>query len=200
MFTSLAQFITGYLFKNNIIDNSKLDIYIYGFEIMISNIVCFGIGLVLGAIFSQFMESVVFLLVFMLMRKYCGGYHANTYLVCDTIFTVNMLTVMTALKLISYFSVYVHAVIICMCFISIVFFAPIENKYKPLTIEKKKKHKLIAIVLNVFSSLISTALFFISIQYAIIIDMALATVAIFMIIEVLRKGREYSEKCQENIS
>lgn len=32
MITALAQIISGYLIKNKIIDNTKLDIYIYGFE------------------------------------------------------------------------------------------------------------------------------------------------------------------------
>ena len=146
MITSLAQIITGCVVRNKIIDNTKLDIYIYGFEIMISNIICFGIGLLIGAVFSEFLECVVFLAVFVLLRRYCGGYHAETYLVCDTIFTINILLVMTILKVMSVYPIYVHFIIASISIVSAVMLAPVENKYKPLTIEEKKKHKLYAAV------------------------------------------------------
>lgn len=200
MITSLAQFITGYLIKNNIIDNTKFDIYIYGFEIMISNIICFSIGLIIGVIFSQLIEIIIFLIVFSLMRRYCGGYHADTYLKCDSIFAINIFVVMTLTRMISRYSIYAHFIIVCISFISILFLAPVENKYKPLTIEDKKKHKLSAIILAFMVIIISSILYFIKIQYSIITDMALITVAISMIIEVLKKGCESNEKYKESHS
>lgn len=106
MITALAQIISGYLIKNKIIDNTKLDIYIYGFEIMISNIICFGMGLVIGAVCSEFIECILFLIVFILLRRYCGGYHAETYLKCDIIFMTNILLVMLMLKFISAYSLF----------------------------------------------------------------------------------------------
>lgn len=39
MITSLAQCIAGFLLRNKTIDGKKLDIYIYGFEIMISSVI-----------------------------------------------------------------------------------------------------------------------------------------------------------------
>ena len=200
MITSLAQIITGCLVRNKIIDNTKLDIYIYGFEIMISNIICFGIGLLIGAVFSEFLECVVFLAVFVLLRRYCGGYHAETYLVCDTIFTINILLVMTILKVMSVYPIYVHFIIASISIVSAVMLAPVENKYKPLTIEEKKKHKLYAAVISLSVIIISSVLFFINFKFAAVIDMALISVALSMIIEVLRKGCENNEKRKKSNS
>lgn len=166
MTTSLAQIITGCLVRNKIIDNTKLDIYIYGFEIMISNIICFGIGLLIGAVFSEFLECIVFLAVFVLLRRYCGGYHAETYLVCDTIFTANILLVMTILKVMSVYPIYVHFIIAGISIVSAIMLAPVENKYKPLTIEEMKKHKLFAAVINLSMIIISSVLFFINFKFA----------------------------------
>lgn len=200
MITSLAQIITGCLVRNKIIDNTKLDIYIYGFEIMISNIICFGIGLLIGAVFSELLECIVFLAAFVLMRRYCGGYHAETYLVCDTIFTANILLVMTILKVMSVYPSYIHFIIAGISIVSAVMLAPVENKYKPLTIEEKKKHKLYAVVIILVIITISSVLFFTNIKFAAVIDMASISVALSMIIEVLRKGREDNEKRKKSIS
>lgn len=200
MITSLAQIITGCLIRNKIIGNTKLDIYIYGFEIMISNIICFGIGLLIGAIFSELLECIIFLTAFVLLRRYCGGYHAETYLICDTIFTINVLLVMIILKIISVYPIYVHFIIVCVSIVSAVMLAPVENKYKPLTIEEKKRHKLNAVVMSLVMIIISSVLCFISFKFAAVIDMALITVALSMIIEVLRKGCENNEKCKKSNS
>lgn len=200
MITSLAQIITGCLVRNKIIDNTKLDIYIYGFEIMISNIICFGIGLLIGAAFSGFLECVVFLAVFVLLRRYCGGYHAETYLVCDTIFTANVLLVMTILKVMSVYPIYVHFIIAVVSIVSAVMLAPVENKYKPLTIHEKKKHKSYAAVISLSMIIISSVLFFINFKFAAVIDMASISVALSMIIEVLKKGSENNEKRKKSNS
>lgn len=200
MITSLAQIITGCLVRNNIIDNTKLDIYIYGFEIMISNIICFGIGLLIGAVFSELLKCIVFLAVFVLLRRYCGGYHAETYLLCDTIFTMNILLVMIILKNISVYPIYFHFIIDGVSIVSSVMLAPVENKYKPLTIEEKKKHKLYAVVMSLVMIIISSVLFFINLKFAAVIDMASITVALSMIIEVLRKGCENNEKRKKSRS
>jgi len=200
MITSLAQIITGCLVRNKIIDNTKLDIYIYGFEIMISNIICFGIGLLIGAVFSEFLECIVFLTVFVLLRRYCGGYHAETYLVCDTIFTANILLVMTILKVMSVYPIYVHFIIAVVSIVSAVMLAPVENKYKPLTIHEKKKHKSYAAVISLSMIIISSVLFFINFKFAAVIDMASISVALSMIIEVLKKGSENNEKRKKSNS
>lgn len=60
MITSLAQNIAIFLTENDIIDNKNLDIYIYGFEVMISNALNILIAAALGFAFSQILKMVVF--------------------------------------------------------------------------------------------------------------------------------------------
>lgn len=194
MITSLAQAITGYLLKNKIIENDKLDIYIYGFEIFISNIFGFLIGLTLGFVFSQIFECMAFLLIFIIMRTYCGGYHADTYLKCNIIFTTNITIAMLIFKFIANFPIYLHIVIGLTCIISIVMFAPVENEYKPLTIDEKKQHKTTSIILYLIFFIISSVLYFYVPKYSIVIDIALISVALSIVIEVFRKGRGLNEK------
>lgn len=194
MITSIAQFITGYLLKNKIIESNKLDIYIYGFEILISNMLGFLIGLTLGIAFSQILECLVFLLIFVLMRTYCGGYHAETYLKCNIIFTTNIMIAMLIFKFIVNYPVYFHFMINIICIISIVILAPVENEYKPITSDEKKRHKKTSIILYLIIFIISSILYFFISKYSIVIDIALISVALSMVIEVFRKGRVLNEK------
>ena len=60
MITSLAQHIAVFLLKNEIIDSENLDIYIYGFEIIISSVISILTGLIFGITFSQLLECTFF--------------------------------------------------------------------------------------------------------------------------------------------
>lgn len=194
MITSLAQHIAGFLLKKEVIDGKKLDIYIYGFEIMISSILNILIALLIGLAFSQLIECVVFLVVFIYMRKYCGGYHAETYLKCNFAFTLNLLALISIIKLSINFPIYIIIGINICCIVIIAIFAPIANVYKPIIIEDRKKHKITAIILGLVFSSISMMLYFINQHYCIVIDTALLSVALSIVIEKIRKGSGYNEK------
>ena len=107
---------------------------------------------------------------------------------------------MTILKIMSVYQIYVHFIIVGISIASAVILAPVENKYKPLTIEEKKNHKLYATVICLVMIIISSVLFFINIKFATVIDMALISVALSMIIEILRKGCENNEKRKKSNS
>ncbi len=197
MITSLAQYIASFLLKNNAIDGKKLDIYIYGFEIIISGMVSIFIALMLGIIFSQFIECITFLVVFVFMRKCCGGYHADTYLKCNSVFAINLIIVMMILKLLLNYPLYMSLAISIFCVIIYALYAPIENKYKPIKKEARKKHKITAIILGILFSIISFVLYFKITKYSIVIDTALLSVALSMIIVKIKEGGDNNEECKE---
>lgn len=193
MITSLAQYIADFLLKNDIIISEKLDIYIYGFEIIISSVISILIGLIFGIIFSQFLECTLFLIVFILMRSYSGGYHANTYLKCNSIFAANVFIAMLVLKFNFVYPFYMHIIICVACLVLFIRFAPIKNEYKSLTYKECKKHKTTSVIIGICFSLISSVLFFKVLKYSIVIDMALLSVAVSMVITLILKGSDYNE-------
>lgn len=195
MITTLAQYIAGCLLRNNIIDGEKLDIYIYGFEVMISSISGILIALVLGLAFSQLLECIVFLFIFISMRSYCGGYHADTYLKCNAIFAVTITAVMLLVKLAPQYPMYAHLLIGVFSLVTVIVFAPVENKFKPLDDAEKKKCKLISVLLSLLFSVSTILLDFIVFQLSIVVDAALLIVAVSMMIEMIRKRGERNEKC-----
>lgn len=194
MIISLAQYIAGFLLQNDAIDGKKLDIYIYGFEILISSIINILIALIIGFVFSQAIECVIFLVIFIYMRKYCGGYHAETYLKCNVIFAINIILVMLIVKESANYPMYVYLLISIICLAAVALFAPIANKYKPIDKEKKKRYRLIAVTLGILFSALAIVAYFFNPHYCIAIDSALLSVAVSMVIEKIMKGSGYNEK------
>lgn len=186
--TSLAQCIAEFLLKNEAIDGKKLDIYIYGFEVLISGLINILIGLFIGLLFSQVVECSIFLFVFITLRKYCGGYHADTYLKCNLIFTWNLVCVMIILEFPFIIPLYIFVIICILSLIAFTLYSPIESIYKPITKEAKKVHKITSLIIGIVFTIISIILYDMNYNYCVAINTALLSVTIAMIIEKF-KGR-----------
>ena len=86
MIHSLSRIITNFLISKNVINESEFEIYIYGFETFFSGVIDFIITLILGTIFGNIIAAVIFFVMFISVRMYAGGYHADSYLKCKIIF------------------------------------------------------------------------------------------------------------------
>ncbi|MBQ3514081.1 MAG: accessory gene regulator B family protein, partial [Lachnospiraceae bacterium] len=69
-------------------------IYYYGYETLIYSIWQMLLLLVLGMIMNRIVSTVIFLMVFVSMRKYTGGYHAETRMGCTFMTVVCYVTVL----------------------------------------------------------------------------------------------------------
>ena len=61
----------------------KEEIIRYGLERIKSTCIMTLVTLLMGCIFQVFFQSIIFLVCFIVLRKYAGGYHAKTETRCD---------------------------------------------------------------------------------------------------------------------
>jgi accessory gene regulator B len=200
MFTSLAQSITEILVDNNIIDRTKLDIYVYGYEVLLSGIFSFIVALIMGLLFSQFLVSVIFVSAFILLRSFTGGYHADTYFKCNLIFAFNLAAVMIICKFVTEYPLLYHIIIGVISFAVIPTCAPIENKYKPIDEQSKKSHKITSTILLFAFFTLSSVLYTVAPKISLVIDLTVISVVMSMIIEITKKGISNYESCKTKSS
>lgn len=62
--------------------NYGQEVYVYGIEIILSTLLEIMVILVSACFFSVFKEGFIFVILFMSLRIFTGGYHANTYKKC----------------------------------------------------------------------------------------------------------------------
>ncbi len=86
MINKLSSLISSKFVEHNIISKSVKDVYRYGIEITISSIIGFVITCLIGLLFRMLMQTMLFYVIFILLRSMTGGYHAKTYLKCNFIF------------------------------------------------------------------------------------------------------------------
>lgn len=132
MITSIACYITDFLFSREIIDETDKEIYLYGFEILFASMLNIIMVVLVGLLFGQFLSGICFFVSFSILRKFCGGYHADTYLVCNLVFAINVFIVMLMLKMKIYLSEEMLAGILLVCLGIITLYAPVRNKNKKI--------------------------------------------------------------------
>lgn len=82
MISKLAKNIAHFFVVQNITEESKEVIYAYGMELLISDVLNTIIVLLIALISHTLPAVVVFIAVFMGLRQFVGGYHANSHLSC----------------------------------------------------------------------------------------------------------------------
>lgn len=131
MYKAISNNITELFIKHNLISDDKKEIYAYGFEIIISTIFYALIFIFSSLLTSTFWESIILFFGFHFIRKFCGGFHANTYLKCHF---MTALTHFIAIGFILFFpsklQVVFSTVNLYTCGLLIIFFAPVDHKNK----------------------------------------------------------------------
>lgn len=141
----LAFHIAAKIASHGYIEKGQISVYTYGFELLISTIieVCLLIliSVLLGAPFSW----LFFLLGFIPERIHAGGYHAKTHLSCYIIFT-SLFTLSSFISLFfSFPDIFPLITSLVLLFLMLIW-GPVEATNKPLSIERRRKNHLRALI------------------------------------------------------
>lgn len=161
MYETLAMRLTEFFINKNIIKNEDRDIYAYGYEVLISQIVYIVIMLIISLFFGAVFESILFFIGFYLFRKIAGGYHASTYIKCHLIFAINQLLFL--LLLIFYPNKYIYIFILVAAIITFVITficAPLDHPNKKFEPKEFKRYKRLSRGFSVLFMLLVTAICF----------------------------------------
>lgn len=184
MISLLSERITRLLCKKEIIKEDEKDIYQYGYEVFISSLISFLIVATVGIFAGLIIESAIFYIVFVFTRQYCGGYHANTYLKCNIIFTSIYLSILFFSEiLIDFFNLLYVIIFLAFYLAAIIEFTPIESENKRLSKAVRKKTRTISIATSCVFSVFSLITYFVFPKISMIIILTLFTVAMLMVIE-----------------
>jgi accessory gene regulator B len=192
MIMEAASCIVDSLMRNKKIEIEQAPIYQYGYEIFISSCITCAITIGLGAMMQCLFASILYFIIFALLRSICGGYHAKTYLKCNTIYAFTTFMVLLAYKYVPDDKVTAcHYCFLALSIIITYIYAPVENENKPLTEAQKKYFRIFGTAAVGLLALTSCVLKMISMgSYSILIDATLLVVAISMFVTDPSRGGE----------
>lgn len=178
------------LLRKRIIQEEERDIYEYSIEVLFSDIIYFLVAFFTAVFTSTIFETLIFYVGFFSIRKYSGGYHANTYKVCHLLFWINQLLMILIYKIIPINSSYVFSVVlILISAFFILIFAPISNENRPFTDSERKRFSILSktIVLLTAAIVIVLGVTNISYKYICIYAFGVFSVSISLVAEKIKK-------------
>lgn len=134
----IAKRITQILVASAVVKEDDTELYIYGFFMLVSRILFLFVTVVTGFLTGILPESILFYVVFTLLRTYAGGVHAKTETAC-TIFTTFAIVVSVLLiRLLEIFAAgTVSFLILGIGSLYILAFSPLDTAEKPLKEQDK---------------------------------------------------------------
>ena len=148
MLNKIAVNLSKRLLSHNMITEETFDIYVYGFELLISSLFSTVTVLLIGSILGKILQTLAFLITFILLRSCTGGYHANTYFLCSLVTFSSFGLVLTLSELL-FIPIYVYLLFALSGVVIVLLFAPVENPNKKLTDKKRIRFKIVSFILFV---------------------------------------------------
>lgn len=141
MFRYIAEDIAFLLIKNKIVDIEEREVYVYGLEVLLLNISNIIIALIISLITKSMWHFVAFILIFVPLRIFVGGYHAKTSEICFIYTSLVYALTVLIIKLFPLLNQNIAAIIVTtILLIPIMVFSPLENSNNPLG-ENRKRNK-----------------------------------------------------------
>ncbi|MBQ7674589.1 MAG: accessory gene regulator B family protein [Alphaproteobacteria bacterium] len=147
MISKLSERIAVGLKQSSIIEEDDVELYAYGFYILISKLLFLIIALILGVILNIVFESIVFYVSFSIIRAYAGGVHANKEWKCFLYTSISIVMCALGIKvLINLKPTVFFAVILMISSLIIIIISPLDTKEKPLSAKEKEKYYMISAI------------------------------------------------------
>ncbi len=156
MIEKLVDRFMAIMLKNNAISEEEISIYRYGYILLFEQIVNIAVAILIGIIFNKLVYVGTFLLVYIPLRSFCGGWHADKFWKCTLLSNlIILIMVVCSEKICEMININMMLIIIFVLAIIVYVVAPIGTKSKPLSDKEKKFYKPIILIITLVYILIS---------------------------------------------
>lgn len=160
MLKKSAEQMVFFFVKKGVIDEEVKDVYIYGSELLISEMICTLLVMGIGLYAGKFIETLLYLASYIPIRIYAGGYHATSHRNCTVIFNLCYIVIFFVVdKMLSLKLDHILYILSIGSGLIVIILAPIEDLRKPLDEREKyiygEKAKKRVLLLLLFAIIIA---------------------------------------------
>lgn len=184
MLETIAEKIVADLKKEDIIEGEDEEIYAFGSNQSIFLILNLITPIFLAIFFNKKLEITVFLIEFILLRSYAGGYHAKSQFKCLILSSIMQIIAIFLISIISIDKVILIISIIIFSFI-IGHLSPIESDNKPLDEIERKTYKKKAIIILLMINLLT--LVDVYLNSNIVCNISFIVIGFVLILQIISK-------------
>ena len=188
MFYKASVYISDILEQQNKFSKDEKEIYRYGIQQTLNLTLNILTTIIIGLILHTAFQSIWFLICYIPLRSYCGGYHAPNHLRCY-IYSVILITCILEVTKHFRFNNVVCESFVLLSFFVIILLAPIEDKNKPLDNIEKKVFRKKACKLALIEVIVYHVLLTLNLTYSyVILSLSLLSLSLLMIIGAIKNN------------
>lgn len=140
MIQRISENIVRWQIKKNMLSSDQRALYLYAYEVLLSQIINVLIAVLIAGVMHSPMPVFVFLVSYIPLRSYCGGYHARTNGVCTVVSAILVVIVCLLEKVITgHWTIILPPISLAVSGILILWLAPVADANKPL--DKQEEHR-----------------------------------------------------------
>ena len=173
MFIRLSKRIVKHCCKGEGSDENEL--YIFGINQCLNMLLNILTALFIGILFGEVLQILLFMLAYVPLRSYAGGWHSRTPFRCY-IFSVIMLIVVSIGMKYLYMVEWVYYVVLAAAALVVLWLSPVEDQNKPLDETENKVYKKRTVLIAAAELAIGMLLkfvvlynFFVAVVYAFVV-------------------------------
>ena len=165
--------------KAGFLKDEDRDVYSYGYMLVVETLLNILVGIVIGLVFKAIDTIIIFWVLYIPLRIFCGGWHADKSWQCliasnvILIFVIKAEIMMTP-RTANWFIVLLEILIA----IVIMILSPVPTKYKPIAVREKTQFKRNCIGIMVIE--LSVSLFICRVQNIIMIVYSVLLISLIM--------------------
>ena len=170
---------------NDVISSDDKELYTFAYQTLLSRVVSWGTFLVLGLLFGCLLGTICFMIMFIPLRIFSGGYHEKSYGQCYFTSVVMFLIYIFLYSYLSnYFSNILIATLITFSLILVYFLSPMEDENKPLELDEVKKYRKYSRLIAVLEYIVVNVLMFFNInrEFLLFSLFAMLTVGLLLLL------------------
>lgn len=192
MIAKLAKSTAYFFVKKQVVKKEDEEVYAYGMELLYSSILNIVLAVMIAIATNTVFSTAAFLITFIIIRQYIGGYHAKTHFGCMLILAVVLggFSVLTEC-IPKQFEIWISVISIIMSIILIFRFAPVEHPNKPLSVNEKvrlrKRGLISAFIVSMF--IFVMIVFTVTRRYGMYISLGQFTASTAMLCEIIKHKR-----------
>lgn len=154
MIKEISTKIVNFLLCKEIIVSEDVEIYQFGIEQVLTTLINILTTIILGVLFGKVFQAVMFLVAFMILRSYSGGFHASTTIGC---YILSAISILAALSVLSFFNIEKFNCIELMLLSGVMVFllSPVDTFNKPLDDIEHIIYKKRAVVVWIIETFVS---------------------------------------------
>lgn len=131
MFSFISRKLVRLLLNKDVIQQENLEIYQFGIEQFLTTSLNVLTTLILGILFNEVFQGILFVIAFMILRAYSGGYHASTSVRCYLLSTFSIVAALSVMKF-TEINNFICIGLLLLSGVVIILLSPVSTVNKPL--------------------------------------------------------------------